>query len=229
MMAQGQTAGEIGDGYLSRATATIYRWMVLAAFLALFGAPTLLVWMGLGLTGGMTAIFYVAALLPVAPALSAALYAQRAWAEEPDLRPARPLWRGLLLNLRDVLAWWIPVLLIAGVLAVNIVGAGAVAGGAVLRSIAIVLLAVLVLWSTHLLVITSYYSFRTRDAMRIAAAELFTQWRATIGFAALAFVAVAVVAVSSEAVLLLCAWAFALLLRLTARPVEADVRSRFTA
>lgn len=223
-----QLVDEVGTGLLSRATAVVYRWIVLAAFLAVLGAPTLIAWMALGLVDGASPMLYIAALLPVAPALSATLYAQRAWAEAPDLRPARPLWRGLVRNAKDVLVWWAPVLAAAAILVVNAIGADAAPGGAVLRPFAIVLLAVLVLWSGHLLVITSYFAFRTRDALRIAAAELFAQWRATLGFASLAIVAAAVVALASEAVLLLCAWAFALLLRSVSRPVEADVKARFT-
>lgn len=221
-------AEDVGAGRLSLAAAVVYRWIVLAGFLVLLGAPTVLAWIMLGLTEGASPMLYVAALLPAAPALSAALYAQRAWGQEPDLRPARPLWRGLARNLRDVLAWWVPVLAAAAVLAVNAIAAPAVPGGAVLRSIAVVLLVVLMLWSGHLLVVTSYFSFRTRDAMRIAAVELFAGWRTTLGFASLAFVAASVVALTSEAVLLLCAWAFALVLRTITRPVEADVTERFT-
>jgi hypothetical protein len=219
---------EVGTGQLSRVTAHLYRWMVLAGFLALFGVPTVLVWMVLGMANAASPMLYVLALLPVAPALSAALYAQRAWTAAPDLRPARPLWRGLARNLKDVLAWWVPVLVLAGILVVNATAGSAAPGGAVLQSIAVVLLMVLVLWSAHLLVVTSYFSFRTRDAMRIAAAELFTQWRTTVGFASLALVAMAVVVLASEAVLLVCGWAFALLLHAISRPVETDVKSRFT-
>lgn len=223
-----EVAGEAGNGRLSLAAAVVYRWMVLAGFLVLLGAPTVLAWIGLGMTDAASPMLYVAALLPVAPALSAALYAQRAWEQEPDLRPARPLWRGLVRNLKDVLVWWVPVLVAAAVLAVNAIAASAVPGGSVLRPIAIVLLVVLVLWSGHLLVVTSYFSFRARDALRIAAVELFTGWRTTLGFASLALVAASVVALASEAVLLLCAWAFALVLRAICRPVEADVKERFT-
>ncbi|MFB7250999.1 hypothetical protein [Microbacterium sp. NPDC056234] len=219
---------EVGTGHLSRAAATIYRWMVLAAFLALCGAPTVLAWVALGLTEGASPVLYVAALLAVAPALSAALFGQRAWAEEPDLRPARPLWRGLVRNAKDVLVWWAPVLAAAAVLVVNVLAGDAAPGGAILRPIAVVLLVVLLLWAGHLLVVTSYFAFRTRDAMRIAAAEFFTQWRTTLGFASLMFVAATVVTLASEAVLLLCAWAFALVLRVISRPVETDVKSRFT-
>ena len=219
---------EVGAGHLSKAAAVVYRWMVLAAFLALLGAPTVLAWMALGLSEGASPMLYVIALAPVAPALSAALYAQRAWEENPDLRPALPLWRGLARNLKDVLVWWAPVLVGAGILVVNATAGDAVPGAVILRPVAVVLLVLVLLWSAHLLVVTSYFSFRARDAMRIAAAELFTQWRTTLAFACLAFVAATVVTLTSEAVLLLFGWAFALLLRVISRPVETDVRTRFT-
>ncbi|GAA4776135.1 hypothetical protein [Microbacterium gilvum] len=225
---------EVGTGVLSRASAVVYRWMVLAGFLALLCSPTLAAWVVLGRVEGTSpsvgvAVLWVVALVPVAPALSAALYAQRAWQVERDLRPARALWRGLARNTGDVLRWWAPALAAAALLVVDIVAAADVPGGAWLRGAAIALLAALALWSGHLLVITAYFSFRARDAARIAASTAFTQWRASLAFASLALVAVAVVALASEAALLLSAWVFALLLRVVARPVEEHVGERFVA
>lgn len=220
-------ADEIGPGALSRLTAAVYRYLVLGVFLALAGVPTLLLWTLLA-PEPANAVLFAAALLPVAPALSAALYAQRAWAKEPDLSPARPLLRGLRLNLRDTLAWWVPVLAVATVLAVNVLFAGAVAGGTVLRPVGAVLLVVLAVWSGHLLVVTSFFSFRFRDVLRVAAAEFFLSWKSTLGVLSIIVVAAAVVLASSEAVVLLLGWAFAALLWLVARPVAADVTKRFT-
>lgn len=225
MSAPGQTE-EVGRGLLARASAVVYRHLVLGAFLALFGAPTLIVWTLLVPSGSNAALF-VAALVPVAPALSAALYAQRAWARSPDLSPGRSLWRGLRLNLGDTLRWWLPVLVVAGVLTFNVFFAGAVPAGEVLRPICLVLLVVLTVWSGHLLVVTSYFSFRTRDVLRVAAAEFFLGWRSTLGIVALLITAIGTVVLTSEAVLLLTGWAFAGLLRLITRPVEADIIERF--
>ncbi|GAA1695055.1 hypothetical protein GCM10009830_48610 [Glycomyces endophyticus] len=221
-------AGEIGPGALSRLTAAVYRYLVLGVFLALAGLPTLAFWTVLAPEPANTALF-TAALLPVAPALSAALYAQRAWAAEPDLRPAKPLLRGLRLNLRDTLMWWVPVLAVATVLAVNLVFAGQIAGGAALRPVSAVLLAALAVWSGHLLVVTSFFSFRFRDVLRVAAAECFLAWKSSLGVLSVVLVAAAVVAAASEAVLLLLGWAFAGLLWLVVKPVAADVTRRFTA
>lgn len=224
-MIMAEQRDEVGRGILARASALIYRYLVLGAFLALLGAPTLVAWTLLVPSVGNAALF-VAALAPVAPALSAALYAQRDWSRSPDLNPGRALWRGLRTNLVDTLKWWLPVLVVAAVLMINILHADTVAGGQLLRPICLVLLAVLALWSGHLLAVTAYFSFRTRDAVRVAAAEL-AQWRATVGLAALLVVAVATVVLTSEAVLLATGWAFAGLLRLLLRPVEADVTTRF--
>ncbi|SDE17502.1 DUF624 domain-containing protein [Glycomyces harbinensis] len=221
-------AGEVGPGTLSRLTAAIYRYLVLGVFLAVSGVPTLLLWTLLS-PDASNAVLFVAALLPVAPALSAALYAQRAWAREPDLSPARPLLRGLRLNLRDTLSWWVPVLACATVLTVNVLFTDLVPGGAFLRPVSVVLLAVLVVWSGHLLAVTSFFSFRFRDVLRVAAAEFFLSWKSSLGLLALLIVATATVMMSSEAVLLLFGWAFAASLWLVVRPVVADVTERFTA
>lgn len=219
-------ADEIGRGVLSRASAFVYRYLVLGAFLAVFGAPTMIVWTLL-VPSGSNAVVFVAALIPVAPALSAALYAQRSWSRSPDLTPVCALWRGLQLNLVDTLKWWLPVLAVAAILTVNVLFAEAVAGGEILRPSCLVLLAVLAVWCGQLLVVTSFFSFRTRDVLRVAAAEFFLQWRSTLGIAALLLVAVATVVITSEMILLLTGWAFAGLLRLTVRPVESDIIQRF--
>jgi hypothetical protein len=224
---KGADADEIGKGPLSRMAAAVYRQIVLGLFLAIAGLPTLL-FLSVLKPEPANVVLFVAALLPVAPALSAALYAQRAWVREPDLSPARPLFRGLRMNLRDTLLWWIPVLALMTVLAVNVLFAGAVAGGELIRPVSAVLMAALAVWSGHLLTVTSFFSFRTRDALRVAAAEFFLSWKASLGILSLLIVATAVVVVNSEVLLLLLAWAFAGMLWLVVRPVAEDITERFT-
>lgn len=219
--------GEIGPGVLSRLTAAVYRYLVLGVFLAVSGLPTVVFWSLLS-PQPANAVLFVAALAPVAPALSAALYAQRAWAAEPDLKPAKPLVRGLRLNTRDTLAWWIPMLALTAVLAVNILFADAVPGGELLRPVCAVLMAAAAVWSGHLLVVSSFFSFRFRDVLRVAAAEFFLSWKATLGILALLVVATATVLLSSEALLLLLGWVFCAWLWAAVRPVVADVTERFT-
>jgi len=217
---------EIGSGILSRASATVYRGIVLAVFLIAVSLPTVAIWTLLGRDGSNGPIF-VLAMLPIAPGLSAALFALRSWSHSPDLQPTKALRRGYAKNVRDVLKWWAIVLVIASILVINVVFSAIVPAGNLIRPVCIVVLAALIVWSGHLLVVTSFFSFRTRDAMRIAAALSFSQWKASLGFLSLGVIATAVVGVTSEAVLALLAWLFAVMLWQVARPVAVEVEKVF--
>ncbi|MCD5341856.1 DUF624 domain-containing protein [Arthrobacter sp. AK04] len=225
-MSSSALANEIGRGVLSRMTASVYRLLVLAAFLVLMCGPTLVVWTLLG-DPVSNAAFFVIALLPVGPALSGAVYALRAWAASPDLSPSRALWRGYRLNFLDTMKWWAVVVAVALVLIVNIVFANAVPFGAAFRPAGIIVLGLLGVWAGHLLIVASLFSFRTRDSMRIAAVELFAQWKVSLGLLSLLVVAVATVHLGTELALLVLAWAFIGILWLIAQPLIADVTRRF--
>ncbi|PYI39421.1 hypothetical protein CVS30_05540 [Arthrobacter psychrolactophilus] len=225
-MSSQSLADEVGQGILSRMSASLYRFIVLAGFLALMCAPTLVLWTLLGANAANSA-FFVIALLPVGPALSAAVYGLRAWTATPDLSPARALWQGYRTNFRDTMKWWTVVVAVATVLIVNIVFADAVPLGSAIRPVALIALLLVGLWAAHLLIVASLFSFRTRDSMRIAALELFGQWRVSLGFAALFLVALATVHVGSELALLVLAWAFMAVLWLIAQPLINDVSRRF--
>jgi hypothetical protein len=217
---------EIGAGILSRLAAAVYRFMILAVFGFLNALPTLIVWTFLR-ADASNVVLFMAALLPVGPAGSAAVYALRAWRDSPDLQPSKALIRGYRLNLVDTLKWWVPVLAVATPLMMNVVLAGDARVWPAVRPVSLAVLGLLGVWSAQLLVITSLFSFRTRDAMRIAAVEAIGQWQASLGFLALMIVAAAVVGLWSEAVLALMSWAFVCLLWLIAKPIEADVAARF--
>ncbi|PYH01966.1 glycosyl transferase [Arthrobacter stackebrandtii] len=225
-MSSNSLSAEIGQGALSRMTATTYRLIVLAAFLALMCAPTLVVWTLLGANSANIG-FFVVALLPVGPALSAAIYGLRAWTAAPDLSPARALWRGYKLNFTDTMKWWTLVVAADTVLIVNIAFADSVPFASVLRPVGFVILVLLGVWSAHVLVAASLFSFRTRDSMRIAAVEVFSQWRVSLGFLALLVVAVGTVNLGSELALLLLAWAFMGILWLIAQPLITEITRRF--
>ncbi len=51
------------------------------------------------------------------------------------------------------------------------------------------LMVVLAVWSGHLLVVTSFFSFRFRDVLRVAAAEFFRSWKSSLGIFSLLVVA----------------------------------------
>lgn len=117
----------------------------------------------------------------------------------------------------------------ATVLVVNVLFADRVDGGEIVRPVCFVLMVALAVWSGHLLVVTSFFSFRVRDVFRVAAVEFFLSWKSSLGILSLLIVATAAVAMSSEALLLLLGWAFAASLWLVVRPVVADITERFTS
>ena len=97
-----------------------------------------------------------------------------------------------------------------------------------MRPLTLLVAALLVAWSGHMVVLTAGFRFRTRDAARVALAQIVPRWTFTLGVLALALVAAFVVMAASEVLLLLLLWAFAGLFALMARPVFDDVLQRFT-
>jgi len=96
------------------------------------------------------------------------------------------------------------------------------------RTVSILLLALLVLVSGHATVISSGFDFRTRDTLRIAVYLVGADRQRTLAFVSLLVVAAAVTYLASEAVLLLLAWAFVSLTELLTRPTVTTITTRFT-
>ena len=216
-----------GNGALSQLTQAIYQHAALAVCLVAGCAPTIVALTLLTGAPGNTP-FFVLAQLPVAPVLSAGLYAVRAWRADADQGPFTLFWRGLRMNTWDVLRWWVPVLVVAAVLAVNIWASGTVAGAQMLRPAAVVLLVLLTLWSGQMLVVSTFFAFRTRDVVRIGAVMAVSQWRVTAVHASLVVVAVGITTMGSDVLLALSAWALVSMLEAVSRPVVVAVTERFT-
>src|SRR5262249_27529762 len=107
-------------------------------------------------------------LLPVGPALSAALYALRHRSTDlTDLRPAVAFWRGYRGNVVGVLKLWVPLLAWLTIVAVNLANFGA-AGVPVWWAVIMVVIAVVAtLAGINALIATSLFSFRARDVARL--------------------------------------------------------------
>jgi hypothetical protein len=167
--------------------------------------------------------------VPVAPALSAAVFAWRVFLTDRDLAPAEHFRRGYRLNLLDVLRWWVPtlvVLTVVGFTLANLDAAGVPAGyGLVLSLIALGIL----LWSAQALVLSSALSLRTRDLVRLAGYYLGARPAVALGVVSLLVAAVGIVVLTSDWVLVLLASPFTLILLRTAEPVLRDATERFTA
>lgn len=224
---QADIADEIGRGPLSRAAAVVYRMLVLEVQLLLASLPTVAGILLLDRDASNLPLF-VFALTPLAPALVAAVASVRASGAHPDLSPGRHFLRAYRRDLVPTLRWAVPAALALALLSFNLVHLGAVDGGAVLRPALLLLAAGIVVWCGHMIVLTATFRFRTRDAARIAVAQLLPRWTFSLGILSLLVVAVFVVFAASEALLLLLLWAFAALLALMARPLIDDVTRRFT-
>ncbi|MGC4812691.1 DUF624 domain-containing protein [Micromonospora sp. DT228] len=200
-MSAARTWRQFGDGPLSRITSRVYILLVVELLMLLTTLPGLLPMLLLGRDASNLPLAAVG-LVPVGPALSAALYALRHQrADLTDLRPAAVFWRGYRANLAGVLRVWVPTLLWLTVLAVNLAYRGAV-GLPGWWAVPLVLLAVgVTLGAANALVITSLFDFRTRDVLRLAVHFLVRTPGVTVGNALLVAAAAAVTTVFSEAVL----------------------------
>lgn len=219
---------EIRPGLLSRATALIYRYLVLELLMLVTLAPTMIALVLLEADSSNIPLFALA-LIPVAPALSAGLYALRAWDIDPDLQPARHYLRGYRLNVMDVLRWWVPLLLLATVLGVSLTNLAAVPGGSLLRPVLAVISVLALVWGHHMLLITAVFAFRTRDAARIAVVEIGRRWKVSLGAISLALVALGLAYLTFDVVPALLASLFVGLVWNNGRSLVLDVTERFVS
>ncbi|MEV0634121.1 hypothetical protein AB0I77_03910 [Streptomyces sp. NPDC050619] len=222
-------AAAFGVGPLSRAAALIHTLVTVEALLLAAAAPGLA---GLLLLGPDASNLPLAAvcLLPLGPALSAAVYALHHRDRDlADLHPARTYWRGWRLNAVPALRLWAPLLGWLTVIAFTLThfsATGLPGWWAVL--LAVIGLASL-LWGAHALVLTSLFAFRARDTARLAAYFLLRHGRATLGAASLLVLSAAMTALLTEALPALLAAPLLMSLLHSSRPVIAETQEDFTA
>lgn len=218
-----------GAGPLSRAAALVHTLLTVEALLLAAASPGLA---GLLLLGPDPANLPLAAvcLLPLGPALSAAVYAlHHRSADLTELHPARTYWRGWRLNTVPALKLWVPLLGWLTVIAFTLThfAATGLPGWWALLLAAIGVASLL--WGAHALVLTSLFVFRARDTARLAAHFLLTHGRATLGAASLLVLTGALTALLTEAAPALLAAPLLLSLLHSSRPVIAETQEEFTA
>lgn len=218
---------EVGRGPLSTAALAVYRALVLEVLLLLTLAPTILAAAFL-VPHPSNVWLYALAAVPAGPALSAGLYACRAWSVERDQRPAAPFWRGYVRGFLPVLRWWVPALLVGSILVLDIAFGEHVPGGAALRPAAVALLVLLTVVAGHLLVVTTFFSFRLADAVRVAVYCVGRCPLASLGVVALVVAAVGLAMLGGDMLVLLLAFAFLRLGYVNARSVLTLVTETFT-
>lgn len=219
-----QTGAEVGHGFLDRASASVYRVVVLHLLVMVAAAPGLVVVALLTPDVSNTPLLGLA-LVPVAPALSASIYAWHHTVREDDLQPGRHFWVGYRLNLRVVLSWWVPVVAVLTVLMVDVAHLATVAAGAALLLLTIATLAataLVVVAAGHALVVTSLYTIRTRDLLRLLPFWL-RRPGPSVGVLALSFSCLGMAVLVSPWLLLGVAAPVAIALHHVDRPLVADI------
>ncbi|NDL60950.1 DUF624 domain-containing protein [Phytoactinopolyspora mesophila] len=218
---------ELGSGPLGQLTGALYWYLVVSLLLILATLPGLV---GLALLDRSTGNAPLAALclVPLGPALSAALFALQDRTGAEWLTPASSFWRGYRLNAVDVLRLWVPTLVVLTLITISLANLDGAAvprgyGGALLAITALVLV-----WAVNALVIASFFTFRARDVARLAAHYLFKQPRVTLGTVSMLIVASAIVVVTFDVVMAMLGGVWAGFLLHNHRPLVRDVRERFT-
>lgn len=218
-----------GRGPLSRAAALVHTLLTVEAHLLLASSPGIA---GLLLLGGDASNLPLVALclLPVGPALSAALYALHHRSTDlADLHPARAYRRGWRLNALPVTRLWAPLSAWLALVAFTLThfALTGLPGWWALLLAAIV--AASLLWGAHALVLASLFTFRTRDTARLAAYFLLRHGRATLAAASLLALATGLTVLFTEALPALLAAPLLLSLLRGSRPVITETAKDFTA
>lgn len=168
-------------------------------------------------------------LVPVGPAVSAALFAWRRFGDEPDERPARHFWRGYRLNVVDALLVWVPGLVLLTLLAASLTHLDSMAVPVAFGVGSALVAALVVAWTAHGLVVASLFSFRLRDTVRIAAYFVGAAPRVTVGVLVIAATSVGAVVLGVWWVLPVLGSPLTYLVWRNARPLATVVTRRFVA
>jgi len=170
---------EVGKSAFARVTAAIYWALILEVMFIVATSPGLVASFFLSPDLGNLPLF-AACLLPVGPAVSGLVFAWRRRAFDLDLNPAPRFWRGYKLNFVDVMKWWVPFLILvaAGSFVATHLSLTFLPENSVWLFLVLGVLAAL--WAAHMLIITSVFSFRTRDAARLSVYFFFRCFPATL-------------------------------------------------
>ncbi|MGN6204497.1 DUF624 domain-containing protein [Humibacter sp.] len=163
----------------------------------------------------------------IGPAWVAALYTMRAYAAERDIEPFRLFLRGYRLGWRQTLLFWAPYFALLVVLALDLTSSAGLP--APVYWLLVALGAGALLWGSTVLVIVAFFSFRLRDAMRLAAYGLAHTPRWLLGAVLLLLGAGALVYVGSEAAAGILVAPFALLTVIASRPLVRRLTEEFTS
>ncbi|MFI9565036.1 hypothetical protein [Streptomyces rishiriensis] len=218
-----------GTGPLSRAAALLHTLLTVEALFLATAAPGLAGLLALGPDPANLPLAAVC-VLPLGPAVSAALYALHHRSRDlTDLHPARAFRRGLRLNAWPALRLWAPLSAWLTVIVFTLTHFAATGLPVWWAMLLVVIGVACLLWGAHALVITSLFTFRARDTARLAAYFLLRRRRVTLAAASLLGLAAGLTVVLTEALTVLLAAPLLLSLLQSSRPVIVETQEDFTA
>ncbi|MEV3858769.1 hypothetical protein AB0J38_31200 [Streptomyces sp. NPDC050095] len=223
------SATAFGQGPLSRVCALVHTLLTVEVLLLLTVAPGGCV---LFLLGGAPDTLPLAALclVPLGPALTAALYALHHRSSDlTQLRPARAFLRGLRLNSWATLRLWVPLLAWLTVITYSLTHFAATGLPGWWAGLLALIGVGAALWGANSLVLTALFSFRMADTARLAAYFLLRRGGATAGALSALVVAGAATLWGTELAALLLTPLLLLSLLRTSRPMITETREDFTA
>jgi len=222
---RGPRTREFGDGVLFRFTNHVYWLMATELFLVVASIPLVVALLFLD-RDSSNAILYALAATSLGPALAATLHCVRKILREKDLDPSRDFLRGYRLNVVGTLKFWVPSVAVLTILLLDS-GWGS-AADAVLRAALLVVALLGTLWVMNMLVISTSFTFRLRDLVRLSVFYLGASLRITVGNLATLFLASVLLLYTSDWVLLLCGSLFVGLFALNTADLVTQVQTRFT-
>ncbi|SCL13684.1 Protein of unknown function, DUF624 [Micromonospora nigra] len=219
---------QVGDGPLSRAAALVYTLLVVELLLLVGAAPGLVALVALDRHVSNLPLVALCAV-PLGPALSAAVYTlHHQHPDTTDLHPWRRFRRGYRANLGGALLVCVPLLLWLTVIAVNLAHLP-VAGVPGWWAVPLALVGVSVtLVGANALVITSLFTFRRRDVVRLAGYFLVRCPGGTLTNACLLAGTVGLTVLTSEAVVAALGSVLVLAVLRGSAPMVAAIRKEFT-
>jgi len=223
----GDRLRDFGQGPLSRWSAAIY-WVVVVELLIVVTALPTFVAIPLLDRDVSNIPLYALSLVPLGPALGAALFAWREFVKDQYPSPAAHFWRGYRVAALDVLKVWVPLLVVLTILSMNTVHRE-LAGVPDWLAVGFALLALgFVLWACNVIPIAALLTFRLRDAARLAAYYLAGRPLATLGWLSLLVLALGAVWYFSDWVLVLLLSPLTYLAYRNAAPMVKEITAHHT-
>ncbi|MDQ0665500.1 putative membrane protein YesL [Arthrobacter ulcerisalmonis] len=226
-----QKKAEYGAGPLFRAAGAVAGVLMGSVLLMLANALLFLALLAAPLAGSW---LVVVALVPVGPALVAAMYAFNRLLAGHATGVYRDFVRGYRMNFAQAIRVWLPYVIILAVIGVNLAGLPAALGPgnpveAALRAALLVLALLVATAALHALLLLSRFSFRTRDLYRLSLYSFGARKRVSLGNAGILFVTATLLLMTTAYLLPVIAGAVVYLACLNSRPLLRLVEEKFTA